>query len=137
MFLDHFLYDRLCLGSWGHRMAPDMVPVLKEHPVWWQYQVGGWHQNAMQLVLGGDRLHSFQIFLLKSRDIWASLVVSWLGVHLPTQGTKVSSLVQKDPTCHGATKACMPQLLKPVCLEPMICNKGNHRNEKPMHHNEE
>ena len=43
----------------------------------------------------------------------------------------------EDPTCHGATKAWMPQLLKPVRLEPMICNKGNHRNEKPMHHNEE
>ena len=95
-------------------MAPDVVPVLKEPPVWWQYQVGGWHQIAMQLVLGGDRWHSFQIFLLKSRDMWASLVVLWLGVRPPMQGTKVSSLVQKDPTYHGATKAQMPQLLKPV-----------------------
>ena len=33
--------------------------------------------------------------------------------------------------------ACEPQLLKPVCLEPMLCNKRSHRNEKPAHRNEE
>ena len=66
------------------------------------------------------------------------------------QGTWVRALVQEDPTCCGATKpvshnysACaveptshnywahVPQLLKPVCLEPV------HHNEKPAHHNEE
>ena len=31
----------------------------------------------------------------------------------------------------------MLQLLKPVCLEPVLCNKGSHRSEKSMHHNEE
>ena len=30
-----------------------------------------------------------------------------------------------------------PQLLKPMCLEPMLHNKRSHRNEKPTHHNEE
>ena len=37
----------------------------------------------------------------------ASLVVQWLRIHLPGQGTQVRSLVQEDPTCHGATR--------PVC----------------------
>ncbi|KAJ8790004.1 hypothetical protein J1605_004756 [Eschrichtius robustus] len=35
------------------------------------------------------------------------------------------------------SRAHEPQLLKPVCLEPMLCNKRSHRNEKPVHRNEE
>ena len=31
----------------------------------------------------------------------------------------------------------MLQLLKPMQLEPMLCNKRSHRNEKPVHHNKE
>ena len=72
------------------------------------------------------------------------------------QGTRVQALVQEDPTCHGATKlvshnywACalepashnywahVPQLLKPMCLEPVLRNKRSHRNEKPVQLNEE
>ena len=34
----------------------------------------------------------------------ASLVVQWLRICLPLQGTRVRALVQEDPTCHGATK---------------------------------
>ena len=33
-----------------------------------------------------------------------SLVVHWLGICLPMQGTWVQSLVWEDPTCHRATK---------------------------------
>ena len=85
-----------------------------------------------------------------------SLVVQWLRIHLPMQGTRVRSLVGEDPTLCGATKpmrhnywACalkpashncwshVPQLLKPTCLEPMLCNKRSHCNEKPPHRNEE
>ena len=72
------------------------------------------------------------------------------------QESWVRALVQEDPTCRGATKpvrynywacalepashnywACEPQLLKPVRLEPVLRNKRNHRNEKPVHRNEE
>ena len=89
-------------------------------------------------------------------DYRASLVAQWLRICLPMQGTRVWALVQEDLTCHGATKpmhqnywacaleptsynywACVPQLLKPALLEPMLCNKGSHRNEKPVHRNEE
>ncbi|KAJ8798676.1 hypothetical protein J1605_016479 [Eschrichtius robustus] len=35
---------------------------------------------------------------------WASLVVQWLRIRLPMQGTWVRDLVREDPTCHGATK---------------------------------
>ena len=37
----------------------------------------------------------------------ASLVVEWLRICLPVQGTRVQSLVWEDPACHGAAK--------PVC----------------------
>ena len=85
----------------------------------------------------------------------ASLVAQWLRIRLPTQGTRVRALVREDPTCCGATKpmchnywACtlepashnywarVPQLLKSVHLEPVLCNKRSHRNEKHMHCNE-
>ena len=65
-----------------------------------------------------------------------SLVVQWLRIHLPMQGTRVQSLVWEDPTCRGATKpvshnywACMSQLLKPVGLEPMLHNKRSHHSK--------
>ena len=32
------------------------------------------------------------------------LVVQWLRIHLPRQGTWVRALVWEDPTCCGATK---------------------------------
>ena len=72
------------------------------------------------------------------------------------QGTRVQALVREDTTRRGATKpirhnywACAlesvsynywahePQLLKPTCLEPVLHNKRSHRNEKPVHRNEE
>ena len=71
------------------------------------------------------------------------------------QGTRVWALVREDPTCRGAAKpmrhnywACalepashnywahVRQLLKPVCLEPVLLKKRSYRNEKPAHHNE-
>ena len=30
-----------------------------------------------------------------------------------------------------------PQLLKPACLEPVLCNKRSHCKERHVHHNEE
>ena len=72
------------------------------------------------------------------------------------QETRVQSLGREDPTCRGATKpvhhnywACtlepashnywawVPQLLKPMRLEPLLHNKRSLRNEKPAHHNED
>ena len=34
------------------------------------------------------------------------------------------------------SRAGEPQLLKPVCLEPVLRNKRSHRNEKPAHRKE-
>ena len=89
-------------------------------------------------------------------NLGTSLVVQWLRIRLPMQGTRVQALVQEDPTCRGATNpvrhsfwACVlepvshnywahvPQLPKPACLEPVLCNTRSHCNEKPTHCNEE
>ena len=35
------------------------------------------------------------------------------------------------------SRAREPQLLKPTHLEPVLCNKRSHRNEKPVHRNKE
>ena len=43
-----------------------------------------------------------------------SLVVQRLRIHLPMQGIQVWSLIQKDSTCHRATKACITTTV-PVC----------------------
>ena len=40
----------------------------------------------------------------KNRPIRASLVVQWLRICLPMQGTRVQALVWEDPTCCGATR---------------------------------
>ena len=39
----------------------------------------------------------------KKKTVRASLVVQWLRICLPMQGTRVRALVWEDPTCHGAT----------------------------------
>ena len=42
--------------------------------------------------------------VLKKQNLWASMVVQWLGIRLPMQGTRVRALIWENPTCHGATK---------------------------------
>ena len=42
--------------------------------------------------------------LCKMKGFRASLVVQWLRIRLPMQGTRVRALVREDPTCHRATK---------------------------------
>ena len=58
---------------------------------------GPWENNYAQI--SPISLHG----VLK-RVIRASLVVQWLRIRLPMQGTQVRALVREDPTCHGATK---------------------------------
>ena len=94
--------------------------------------------------------------LKKTSKPGTSLVAQWLRIRLPMQGTRVWALVWEDPICRRAAKparhnywtcaldpashkywAHVPQLLKPVHLEPMLRNKRSNHNEKPMHRNKE
>ena len=93
-------------------------------------------------------LQSIQPFI-RVKCYWASLVAQWLRIRLPMQGARVRTLGLEDPTCCRATKArvpqllslpsrvCEPQLLKPTHLEPVLCNKRSHHNEKPTDHDKE
>ena len=66
----------------------------------------------------------------------APLVVQWLKIHfqcrrrtsIPGPGMAAKSM------CHNC-RASAPQLLKPVCLEPVLCHKKSHH-KKRSHHKE-
>ena len=96
------------------------------------------------------------LFTFQNKYQGTSLVVQWLRIRLPMQGTRVRALVWEDPTCRGATKpvrhnywawalepashnywAHVLQLLKPARLEPVLRSKRSHRNEKLAHRSEE
>ena len=64
-------------------------------------------------------------------------MVQWLRICLPMLGTQVQALVWEDSTCCGAAKAHELKLLKSMHLEPMLCNKRSHCNNRPVHRNEE
>ena len=92
-----------------------------------------------QFALQTSRLPSF-----KNEPGRSSLVAQWIRIHLPMQWTQVQSLVREDSTCCETSKpVChncwvpMLQLLKSTYLEPVLCNKRSHLNEKPTHHNAE
>ena len=65
-----------------------------------------------------------------------SLVVQRLRIHLPVQGTRVWSLARKIPRATEQLSPCATTT-EPVHLEPMLCNKRSHCNEKPAHRKEE
>ena len=44
------------------------------------------------------------VISIKNLKLETSLVVQWLRICLPMQGTRVQALVWEDPTCRGATK---------------------------------
>ena len=71
----------------------------------------------------------------------ASLVVQWLRIHLPMQGTQVPPPVGEDPHASEQLTPCATTtetaLWSPGSLEPVPCNERSHRSEKPTHHNEE
>ena len=57
------------------------------------------------------------------------MLVQWLRIHLPVQGTWVQSLVWEDPTSCKATKPMHPST-EVRALEPLFCNKRGHRSQR-------
>ena len=53
---------------------------------------------------------------------------------LPMQGTRLQSLIQEDPTCHGATKS-MCHSYWACALQPLLRKKRSHCSEKPTNRN--
>ena len=61
---------------------------------------------------------------------WDSLVVQWLRIRLPVQGTRVQALVWKIPHAAEQLSPCATTP-EPVHLEPVLCNKRSHRDQSP------
>ena len=62
---------------------------------------GAWH-SPLSLTLASLQFTIRRINIKKC--FGASLVVQWLRIRLPMQGTRVRALVWEDPTCRGATR---------------------------------
>ena len=64
-------------------------------------------------------------------------MVQWIRICLPMQGTRVWSLLWKDPTSRGAAKPVCCNYWSPSNPETTLCKERSHCNEKPSHRNEE
>ena len=67
---------------------------------------------------------------LKKKCDLTSLVIQWLRIHLPKQGTWVQSLVREDSTCLATTKPVCHNHQRPGTMEPGLLNKRSHGKEK-------
>ena len=115
-------------------------------PAFMFYSMGLFHNLRIQLkksVIDSLRKVTFRFqpslsslvkwqYVLKKALCGTSLVVQWLRIHLPTQGTQVWSLVWEDYTCQGATKP-VSTTSGPCPREPMLCSKRSQYNEKPTY----
>ena len=88
--------------------------------------------------------HQYIILSNLKYIFWPSLVVVWIRICLPMQGTWAQSPVHEASTCFGANKlmshnyrARMPQVMKPAYLKPVHWDKRSHRTEKSAHRNKE
>ena len=77
----------------------------------------------------------FYGFIFKFR-FRTSLVVQWLRILLPIQGTYVRSLVWDDSTYCGTTKLVSCNYWSLCAREPVFRNKGSYHNGKPMYRNQ-
>ena len=106
------------------------------------------HKTVKKMITGTYKSK----ITLNVNGLGASLVAQWLKICCqcrwqefePQPGKEPHATEQLSPLCATTTElachnywACMPQLLKPTCLEPVLCSKRSHCNEKPEHRNEE
>ena len=69
-----------------------------------------------------SHMHKINIGWIKDLSVRASVVVQWLRIHLPMQGTWAQSLVGKIPHILGQQSLCATTT-EPTHLELMLCNK--------------
>ena len=62
-------------------------------------------------------------FCVQKPQYSTSLLVQWLRICLPMEGTQVQPLIQEDHTCHRATKPMVHQL---------VCPRPHAQQEKPL-----
>ena len=103
---------RCCLGNWGCVYSEILLYI---------YCVLNAVGHIRKFV--AKMLHEAQCYqencIIKFTS-WTSLVIQWIKLQVPVQGTQVPSLVWEDPTCLGATQ--------PVCQSywALGCNYWAH-----------
>ena len=106
-------------------------------------------QNKLYVVLHFWNLQPAHLTGIKALHV-ASLVVQWLRICLPMQGTRVRALVWEDPTCRGAagpvshnywacaSGACAPQQERPAHRDeerpPLAATRESPRTETKTQH---
>ena len=98
---------------------------LSTRPARWQYMAGSGQVSPGGCVCSESASNRGEEKGVQELYTGASLVVQWLRIRLPMQGTQVLALVWEDPTCRGATGpvshnywacasgACAPQQERP------------------------
>ena len=71
--------------------------------------------------------------LSQEKGCTTPLMVQWLRIRLPAQGTWVRSLVLEDSTCCGAAERGRHNFWSYPHLEPVLHNKRTSRSETPSH----
>ena len=123
----------------------------------WLRRISKGYFNKLRLCIHRKALNSltWDIWVSLIRDnLGTTLVIQWLRICLPMQGTRVWSLVwelrshlprgnqatttkskyHNYKSLHALEPACVPQLLSPSAQEPMICNKRSQQSEAYTHH---
>ena len=74
--------------------------------------------NFLILIKASMKDLQLTSYLVIKAEFGASLVVLWLRICLPMEGTWVWNPVWEDPTCFGATKPELQQVPTPEALTP-------------------
>ena len=90
----------LKLGSHQDQQLVNIGKIKKIQIEEWTVQQGKPEKNVNDYT----ELICFRITHYKRQPSEIPLVVQWLRICLPMQGSRVQSLVQKDPTCLGAAE---------------------------------
>ena len=83
-----------------------------------------WFETLIPVFKKWNLEEAGNLFTLKESMSWTSLVVQWLRICLPMQGTQVQSLVGEGPTCRRAVKPVSCNYWSPC---PWPNNQGSHR----------
>ena len=76
-------------------------------------------KNTQKSTFSGIICQNVVSCKVRKKYLWASLVVKWLKICLPLQGTWVQPLVWKDPICFEATNPC-GTTTEPVLQSPTL-----------------
>ena len=105
----------------GQRQCPDIFQLGPS----WQNSSCCPHRwgRGVGFIVGCDKTMLSQLMrlILIKYKAGTSLVVQWIRICLPMQGTGVRSLVQEDSTCHRASKP-VPHNYWACALEPASPN---------------